>query len=232
MGQAASDIDKVTYRADGAGYLKPGFDHIFVVDSDGGAPRQLTFGSYFDGPPEWAADGRVIFFSALRTPDWELAARESEIYRLDIDSGSLTPITSRKGPDTNPKVSPDGRTIAFLGYDDTPKAFEQLHIYVMPVSGGPARQVAAGLDRNVDDIAWAGNSLVAEYEESGSVTVARVGLDGGVRPITRDAATFGYDRPYAGGGFSVAKNGTIAFTVSPVDRPTDVAISSGGERVS
>jgi len=49
-----------------------------------------------------------------------------------------------------------------------------------------------------------------------------------VRPITRDAATSGYDRPYAGGGFSVAKNGTIAFTVSPVDRPTDVAISSGG----
>ena len=26
-------IDKVTYRADGAGYLKPGFDHIFIVDA-------------------------------------------------------------------------------------------------------------------------------------------------------------------------------------------------------
>jgi dipeptidyl aminopeptidase/acylaminoacyl peptidase len=220
-------IDKVTYRADGAGYLKPGFDHIFVVDSDGGAPRQMTFGSYFDGAPEWSADGRAIFFSALRTPDWELAGRESEIYRLDVGSGTLTPLTNRKGPDANPKVSPDGRTIAFLGYDDTPKAYEQSHIYVMPVSGGPARQVAASLDRNVDDIAWVGNSLVAEYEESGSVTVARVGLDGSVRPITRDAATSTYDRPYAGGGFSVSKGGTIAFTVSPVDLPTDVAISTG-----
>jgi len=28
-------IDKVTYRADGAGYLKPGWDHLFVVDADG-----------------------------------------------------------------------------------------------------------------------------------------------------------------------------------------------------
>jgi dipeptidyl aminopeptidase/acylaminoacyl peptidase len=221
-------IDKVTYRADGAGYLKPGFDHIFVVDADGGAPRQLTFGSFSDGPPEWAADARTIVFSALRSADWELAGRESEIYRLDVGSGTLTPITNRKGPDANPKISPDGRTIAFLGFDDTPKAYEQSHIYVMPISGGPARQVAAGLDRNVDDIAWVGNSLVAEYEEGGSVTIARVGLDGSVRPITRDAATFGYDRPYAGGGFSAARNGTIAFTVSPVDRPTDVAISSGG----
>jgi dipeptidyl aminopeptidase/acylaminoacyl peptidase len=221
-------IDKVTYRADGAGYLKPGFDKIFMVDADGGAPRQLTFGAYFDGAPEWSPDGRSIFFSALRTPDWELAGRESEIYRLDIASGQLTALTSRKGPDNNPKVSPDGRNIAFLGFDDTPKAFEQSHIYVMPVSGGPARRVAATLDRDVNDIAWSGNNLVAQYEESGSVTVARVGLDGSVRPMTRDAATFSYDRPYAGGGFSVSKAGTIAFTVSPIDRPTDVAISSGG----
>jgi dipeptidyl aminopeptidase/acylaminoacyl peptidase len=221
-------IDKVTYRADGAGYLKPGFDKIFMVDSDGGAPRQLTFGAYHDGAPEWTPDGRAILFSALRTPDWELAGRESEIYRLDVATGALTALTSRKGPDANPKVSPDGRTIAFLGFDDTPKAFEQSHIYVMPVTGGPARRIAAGLDRDVNDIAWSGNSLIAQYEEAGAVTVSRVGLDGSVRPITHDAANFGYDRPYAGGGFSVARNGTIAFTVSPVERPTDVAVSSGG----
>jgi dipeptidyl aminopeptidase/acylaminoacyl peptidase len=221
-------IDKVTYRADGAGYVKPGFDKIFMVDADGGAPRQLSFGAYHDGAPEWTPDGRAILFSALRTADWELAGRESEIYRLDVDSGTLTALTNRKGPDTNPKVSPDGRTLAFLGYDDTPKAFEQAHIYVMPVNGGAARRIAASLDRNVDDIAWSGNSLLAEYEEGGSVTVSRVGLDGSVRPITRDAATFGYDRPYAGGGFSVSKAGTVAFTTSTVDRPTDVAISSGG----
>jgi dipeptidyl aminopeptidase/acylaminoacyl peptidase len=223
-------IDKVTYRADGAGYLKPGFDKIFMVDADGGAPRQLTFGAYFDGPPEWTPDGRAILFSALRTPDWELAARESEIYRLDVASGTLTALTDRKGPDISPKVSPDGRSIAFLAFDDSPKAFEQFHIYVMGVNGGASRRIAPGLDRNVDQIEWAadGRSLIAEYEEAGSVTVSRIGLDGGVRPVTHDAATSSYDRPYAGGGFSVARTGAIAFTTSPVDRPTDVAVSTGG----
>lgn len=223
-------IDKVTYRADGAGYLKPGFDKIFIVDADGGAPRQLTFGAYFDGAPEWAADGRAILFSALRTPDWEVAGRESEIYRVDLSSGAVTPLTDRKGPDGDPKVSPDGRSVAFVGFDDTPKAFEQSHIYVMPIGGGPARRIAPGLDRDIHDVSWSadGRALFAQYEEAGSVTIARVGLDGSVRPITRDAATSGYDRPYAGGEYSVARNGTIAFTTSPVDRPTDVAISSGG----
>ncbi len=221
-------IDKVTYRADGAGYLKPGFDHIFIVNSDGGAPRQLTFGAYNDGDPEWTRDGRAILFSALRAPDWELAARASQIYRIELDSGAVSALTDRKGPRANPKISPDGRSIAFLGNEDSPKAFEQFHIYVMPASGGTPRRIAPSLDRNVDDIAWAGNSLVAEYEENGSVTVSRIGLDGSVRPITHDAAAFSYDRPYAGGGFSVSKAGTIAFTVSPVERPTDVAISGGG----
>ena len=223
-------IDKVTYRADGQGYIKPGFDKIFVVDADGGAPRQLTFGAYHDGAPEWTKDGRAILFSALRSPDWETAGRESEIYRLDVDSGQITALTNRKGPDAGPEVSPDGRTIAFVGFDDTPKAFEQSHIYVMPVNGGAPRLVAPGLDRDVGQIEWAadGRSLIVGYEENGSFTVSRVGLDGSVRPITHDAATFSYDRPYAGGGFSVARNGAVAFTVSPVDRPTDVAISTGG----
>jgi dipeptidyl aminopeptidase/acylaminoacyl peptidase len=223
-------IDKVTYRADGQGYIKPGFDKIFMVDADGGAPRQLTFGAYHDGAPEWSRDGRAILFSALRTPDWQLAGRESEIYRLDLDSGTVTALTSRKGPDAGPEVSPDGRTVAFIGFDDTPKAFEQSHIYVMPASGGAARLVAPTLDRDISQIEWApdGRSVLVAYEESGSVTVSRVGLDGSVRQITREAAAASYDRPYAGGGFSVARNGAIAFTVSPVDRPTDVAISTGG----
>jgi Tol biopolymer transport system component len=68
-------IDKVTYRVDGGGYLKPGFDHIFVVDALGGAPRQLTFGAYHDGNPEWTPDGRAILFSAVRKPDWEMTGQ-------------------------------------------------------------------------------------------------------------------------------------------------------------
>ena len=224
-------IDKVTYRADGAGYLKPGFDKIFMVDADGGAPRQLTFGAFHDGTPEWTADGRAILFSALREPDWELAGRNSEIYRLDIASGALTALTSRDGPDLAPDVSPDGRSISFLGFDDSPKAFEQAHIYVMSAAGGPARRIAPNLDRSIDQVEWAsdGRSMLAAYEEDGSVTIARIGLDGSVRPIVRDAANSGFDRPYAGGGFSVSRSGTFAYTTSAYNRPTDVAVVAGGK---
>src|SRR3546814_6783614 len=43
--------DLLTYRADGEGYLEPGFEKIFLVPATGGAPRQLTFGPYHDGGP-------------------------------------------------------------------------------------------------------------------------------------------------------------------------------------
>jgi dipeptidyl aminopeptidase/acylaminoacyl peptidase len=224
-------IDKVTYRVDGGGYLKPGFDHIFVVDALGGAPRQLTFGAYHDGNPEWTADGRAILFAATRKPDWEMIANDSEVYRLDVSSGSITTLTDRRGPDAAPVASPDGRLIAYVGYDDHKKGFEQADLYVMNSDGSSPRKVAPRLDRSVDQLEWAadGRSIIASYEEEGSVTVSRIGLDGRVSPIVRNVGGGGLDRPYAAGGFSISRGGALAFTTDSATRPPDVSVASGGK---
>jgi dipeptidyl aminopeptidase/acylaminoacyl peptidase len=224
-------IDKVTYRRDGGGYVKPGFDHIFMVDALGGAPRQLTFGAYHDGAPEWSRDGRALYFSATRKPDWELLANDSEVYRLDIDSGTVTALTDRRGPDEGPEVSPDGRLVAFVGYDDHKKGYEQADLYVMNADGSGSRRIAPELDRGINQLEWSSNSqsLVVAYEEAGSVRVSRIGLDGRVTPIVSDVGGGGLDRPYAGGGFSLARNGAIAFTTDSPSRPADVSVSSGGK---
>jgi Tol biopolymer transport system component len=61
--------DLLTYRADGQGYIEPGFEKIFLVSATGGAPRQLTFGPYHDGGPlSWSRDGAMLYFSADRRP--------------------------------------------------------------------------------------------------------------------------------------------------------------------
>ncbi|MFL6766451.1 MAG: prolyl oligopeptidase family serine peptidase [Sphingomicrobium sp.] len=224
-------IDKVTYRTDDGGYVKPGFDHIFIVDALGGAPRQLTFGAYHDGNPEWTPDGRAILFSAVRKQDWEMIANDSEIYRLDVDSGAVTALTDRRGPDSAPEASPDGRLIAYVGFDDHKKGYEQADLYVMNADGSGARRIAPGLDRSINQLEWSadGHSIVVAYEEAGSVTVSRIGLDGRVTPITKEVGGGGLDRPYAGGSFSLARNGSIAFTTDSVTRPADVSVTSGGK---
>src|SRR3546814_13058497 len=107
------------YRADGEGYLEPGFEKIFLVPATGGAPRQLTFGPYHDGGLlSWSRDGRTLYFAANRRADWESDPVESEVYALDVAGGGVTALTDRNGPEANPHASSDGGNNAYLGLGD------------------------------------------------------------------------------------------------------------------
>src|SRR5262245_715858 len=58
-------IDTTVYRVDGAGYLESGFQHVFIVSSEGGTARQITDGDFNDdGPLSFTPDGRQIVFAA------------------------------------------------------------------------------------------------------------------------------------------------------------------------
>jgi dipeptidyl aminopeptidase/acylaminoacyl peptidase len=218
-------IDRVAYRADGAGYAKPGFDHIFVVPADGGSPRQVTAGSWDDsGPLSWSPDGRTIVFSANRRPDWERESNDGEIYSVDVASGAVTALTSRKGPDGGAVLSPDGKRIAYLGYDDVNRSYENSELSVMNADGTGTRRLLAGLDQSIDSVSWVGNSqLAVSYDERGAKRVARVGLDGASRTIAEGlSAGTHYDRPYTGGQFSVSASGRVAYTAGNTSAPADV----------
>ena len=224
-------IDRVTYRFDDAGYAKPGFDQVFVVSADGGAPRRVTSGDWdAGGPIDWSADGRTLLFTGNRVKDWERAGRESDIYRVDLASGAIAALTHRTGPDYGPKVSPDGLKIAYLGFDDSALAYEDTQLYVMDSDGSNPHSLTASLNRSIADFGWAGNAtLYASYADAGTIKIARVGLDG-----RRSAAVEGLlpgaisDRPYAAGSFSVSDNGSLAYGAGSIDRPADLFVKTGG----
>lgn len=225
-------IDAVTYRADGAGYLKPGYTQIFWVPADGGAPTQLTFGATNagGGALSWAPDSRSILFSADLSKNWAREPVESEIYRIGIDGGAPVALTSRAGPDIAPRVSPDGRQVAWLGFDDRQLGYQNARVSVMNLDGSGKRELTASLDRSVGDLAWAadGRSLYVLYDDRGSNRIDRLGLDGSLRPIASGLTGSGLDRPYSGGEFSVSKGGTVAVTVGDALHPSDVGVASGG----
>lgn len=224
-------IDRVTYRFDGGGYAKPGFDQLFVVSADGGAPRRVTAGNWdAAGPIDWSADGRRIYFTGNRVKEWERAGNESEIYSVELDSGAIRALTDRRGPDFNPKVSPDGRLIAFMGNDDDGRSHNNFELYVMNADGSGVRAITPTLDRSIDDFTWAGNgSLFATYADKGAMKLARIGLDGRTAVLV-DYLTPGTisDRPYAGGSFSASRSGALAYTGGTVDRPGDLFLKAGG----
>jgi dipeptidyl aminopeptidase/acylaminoacyl peptidase len=221
----------VTYRSDEEGYLKPGFSHIFLVSADGGAPRQLSFGQVHDnGSLSWTPDGRSILFSGNRSPNWEREPLNSEVYSLDVATGAIAALTERDGPDAEPAVSPDGRLIAYTGFDDRRLGYQNNLLYVMDRNGSNRRPLTASLDRSVDSPVWAadGRSIYVAYEDQAVRKIARIGLDGSIRTVAGGLAGSSLDRPYTGGSFSVARDGSVAAMTGSAARPADVTLARGG----
>jgi dipeptidyl aminopeptidase/acylaminoacyl peptidase len=220
----------VNHRSDAEGYAKPGHSHLFLVSADGGAPRQLTFGARnHDGPLSWAPNGRTLLFSGNRRADWEREPMDSEVYALDVDNGAVRALTDRRGPDGEPVASPDGKLIAYVGFEDRRRNYENARLSVMNADGSNPRVLTASLDRSVEAPTWAadGRSIFVSYEDQGRTKVARVGLDGSIRTVTDDLAGPTLDRPYTGGSYSVARDGTLAITTGSPTRPADVALVRG-----
>jgi dipeptidyl aminopeptidase/acylaminoacyl peptidase len=225
-------IDAVTYRADGQGYLKPGYNQIFWVPADGGAPTQLTFGATHagGGPVSWTPDGRAILFSANLSKDWDRQPLNSEVYRVSIDGGAPVALTSRDGPDSSPVVSPDGRSVAWIGFDDRRVGYQNAALSVMNLDGSGKRLLTGALDRSVNSPVWASDSraIYVSIEDNAGTRVARVGLDSSIRTVASGLAGGGLDRPYAGGDFSVSRNGRVAVTVGDARHPADLGVANGG----
>jgi dipeptidyl aminopeptidase/acylaminoacyl peptidase len=223
-------ITDVKYRADGEGYLKPGYSHVFVVSAEGGFPRQLTFGAFNEeGPVSWTPEGRNVLVSGNRTEGWQREPVKSQIYQVSIADAVVTPLTHRVGPDKAPRISPDGRKIAYLAFDDRLLGYQNVRVYVMDRDGRNDHSISDALDRSVDDAQWAsdGRSLFVQYTDKAVTRVARLTLDGHLQQLAEGLAGSGLDRPYTGGQFSVSAGGVVAFTSGSTDHPPDLSIARG-----
>ncbi len=225
-------ITSVTYRFDNAGWLKSGHEQIYVIPSDGGAPRALTSGPFDNaGRIGWTPDGRAILFSANHDKDWERKVYHSSLFRLDAVTGEATDIIDRDGPSEDPVMSPNGRLIAFIGFEDKHRPYQDPQLYVMDADGKNLRVVAPKLDRPMGRPTWAsdGKSLYVQITDRAQTKVVRVGLDGRVETAASGLVGDGIDRPYTGGEYSVSPRGVVAISAGTADRPGDVAVVEGGK---
>ncbi|AUP79201.1 alpha/beta hydrolase family protein [Flavivirga eckloniae] len=219
--------DRLKHEADGRGYMTPGFTHVFSISAEGGTPRQLTSGNYnHRGSLSFSPDGKDIYFSGNRSDNWEYEFRNSEVYKVNVDSKTITALTTQIGPDHSPKISPDGKTIAFLGYKDKMEAHQNTVLHLMNSDGGNRHIISNKLDRNVRDISWdnSGKGLYFTYDDKGNSKIAHITTGGKITKLADNMGGTTIGRPYASGSYSFSNNGTLAYTQSRPEYPADVAV--------
>ncbi len=227
--EAPRITDRVYHEADGRGYIKPGFNHIFVMPANGGAARQITSGDWnHRGALSWSPDGSKIYFSANRVKDWEYRFRNSEVYSVAVESGEIVALTDRDGPDYNPQISPDGKYIAYLGYEDKRQAYQVRKLHLMNADGSNRRSISDELDRSISSITWdsKSNGLYFNNDDKGNGKVGHISISGKVTKLADNRGGTTLGRPYGSGTYSVSKNGVIAYTYATPEYPAEVALVS------
>ncbi|HVW67995.1 MAG TPA: S9 family peptidase [Steroidobacteraceae bacterium] len=242
-GEGPVVIDQLNFRADGQGLDKHGFRHLYVVSLESGAvPRQLTSGPFSEaGPLAWSPDGRWLYFAGNRNEEWNRepedwarhTAMTLSIYRVNTIDGTLEQLSHEVGPYHGPALSPDGKLVAFLGYQDKHIGNQNVRLNVMDADGGSPRVIGESLDRSLSDCQWTGDGrgLYVEYADHGVTKVARMSLDGHVEPIVSGlAGVLGTTQlPYSGGEFSVSGKGLVAYTGGGADHLPEVYLAKDGK---
>jgi len=227
--QPARYIDKDNYRFDGAGYAPEGYTQIYLVPASGGTPRQLTHDEFHHGGElTWTGDSKHIIFSANRRDNAFEQPNNSELYQLAVADGAIKQLTDRNGPDRSPQVSPDGKKIAWLGYDDERMSYQLTQLYVMDVDGGSPKLMTSELDYSVDSVKWSADSrgVYFSYDGEGKGHIAYQNLSGKRRVLTDSMGGLTYTRPYSGGSFDVSKDGDLVFTMASPYRPADLMLQT------
>ena len=227
--QAPRKIERFFTQLNGEGWVFDRPVHVYVAPVDGTATaRNLTPGEFQHGRPAWLADSSGIITAAPRHDTWDLDFAQ-DLFLVTLD-GEVTELTHQTGNYGLPRVSPDGATIAFIGYDDSSTDPQNAKVGLIPVAGGEHRWVSGSLDRTFvctsgtyPPVWLDGSTLLGSAEDRGETHLWKVTTDGAAptRVTTGPITVRGFD----------ARGGTTVYCAATVDQMSDVfVVTADGPR--
>ncbi|MBK9963559.1 MAG: PD40 domain-containing protein [Holophagales bacterium] len=122
----------------------------------------------FLAPPAAAAAARFV-----RTPDVRgdvvVLAWEGDLFRVPLSGGTAVRMTTHPGIEEAPRLSPDGKWVAFRASYDGPG-----EVYLMPTAGGIPRRLT-----------FTGNASPVTWTPDGKRIVFRSGFESTFRPVPK-----------------------------------------------
>lgn len=200
--------------------------HIFAVDVATGTVRQLTFGDHYEHSIDWSPNGQKIAFVSNREPN-EDQFFNYDIFALNVASGAIRRLTATENAEYRPRWSPDGKTLVYQatrrGLTDLETTMEDTHVWLISADGSGRREIGT-IDNRQGEPAWSadGSAVYFTVQERGNVRLYRLPVSGGQAEVV-----------IAGngtvGGWSVARNGAIAYAFTSPSDMAQLYVKNPGE---
>ena len=160
--------------------------HIWLADTETGKLNQFTNGPSADTYPRWNPKGdKLLFLSSGREPD-----KKTQLYTISLRGGEAQLIADTENGVSNPRWSPDGKSILFNSRVWTEEETEsdvkrikrirykfnnmgffegrRVHLFTVKASGGKSKQVTEG-EYDVSDPRWSNDgkhiSFISNMDE-------------------------------------------------------------------
>lgn len=120
--------------------------------------------AYFFSQPALTPDSRSVIFSF-----------EGDLWKASVNDGQAYRLTAMQGYESNAKISPDGKWIAFTG-----RQYGNADVYVMPANGGDIKQITHhSANDEVNSWSWDSKTIYFTSNSMGQLSGFKVDVNGG-----------------------------------------------------
>lgn len=118
---------------------------------------------YFTSTPSLSPDAKTVYFSY-----------DGDIWSADVNGGNAARITALEGEEINPRVSPDGKWLAFSS-----NQYGNYDVYVMPINGGQIKQLTFHQAKDeIESWSWDSKSIYFTSNQNNGFGSFKINLDG------------------------------------------------------
>ena len=197
--------------------------HLWLLEIATKQIKRLTSGDFTVGGFDWSPDSRQIAFDHQINGD-NANGGTADISIATVADGTVRPLVTQAGPDTNPVWSPDGARIAFETHMANPSFFySNTLIAIVPAAGGTIEPASNTFDEDASIVAWKGSGLYFSGDQRTASGLFR--LDVAARTFTKVLPASGE----IGLAFSLSASAdAVAFVKATPTSVPEVFVSAGG----
>ena len=150
---------------------------VSTIDLATGGVRVLSPAKRYVYEYDWAPDGRTLVATTAAgngDNNWWVATLDA----IDVETGTVRSIAKPTTQANMPRVSPDGRTVAYIGGLMSDFGSIGGDIWTVALGGGTPTNVTANAKATVTSIAWTRAGLIATRLAGDASQVASIAADG------------------------------------------------------